>query len=323
MCGFAGFIDFEKKLDEPERLLSDMADTLIHRGPDDQGVWCDRGSGIGFAHRRLSIVDLSPKGHQPMTSHCGRYVIAYNGEIYNFKDIRRELDRAQGKPDWRGTSDTEVALEGDSDSSAFAVKNNSGQTIMRARGDGNVGIGTTSPKSKLEVNGDIQIGDELAICDASKEGSLRYNSTSKKMEFCNGTVWAEIGGSALQVKVGFFTRDTSLASGTQAITGVGFQPKGAMFFMNETGPFGESEASWGFDDGTTRKSISDRHKNTPDTYIVNASFSIFSDEGGNVEYQGIVDSFDSDGFTIRWMRLADSNGDNPTGIIVVQYLVFG
>jgi len=88
-----------------------MADTLIHRGPDDQGVWCDRGSGVGFAHRRLSIVDLSPKGHQPMTSHCGRYVIAYNGEIYNFKDIRRELDRAQGKPDWRGTSDTEVALE--------------------------------------------------------------------------------------------------------------------------------------------------------------------------------------------------------------------
>lgn len=111
MCGFAGFIDFGKELDEPQRLLKHMADTLVHRGPDDQGIWCDKDSGIGLAHRRLSIVDLSPEGHQPMISHSGRYVIAYNGEIYNFPDIRRELDNAQRKIAWRGTSDTEVALE--------------------------------------------------------------------------------------------------------------------------------------------------------------------------------------------------------------------
>lgn len=111
MCGFAGFIDFEKELDQPERVLTDMADTLVHRGPDDQGIWCDRDSGIGLAHRRLSIVDLSSEGHQPMISHCGRYVIAYNGEIYNFQDIRRELDVGQREIAWRGGSDTEVALE--------------------------------------------------------------------------------------------------------------------------------------------------------------------------------------------------------------------
>jgi asparagine synthase (glutamine-hydrolysing) len=87
-----------------------MANAIAYRGPDDQGVWTDEEAGIAFGHRRLAVIDVSPAGHQPMQSHSGRFVISYNGEIYNCADLRAEIERS-GKPiDWRGTSDTEVLL---------------------------------------------------------------------------------------------------------------------------------------------------------------------------------------------------------------------
>lgn len=87
-----------------------MADAIRHRGPDDEGVWVDADAGLALAHRRLSIIDLSPAGHQPMVSASGRFVIAFNGEIYNQCDVRRSLD-GEGQTNWRGHSDTEVLLE--------------------------------------------------------------------------------------------------------------------------------------------------------------------------------------------------------------------
>jgi asparagine synthase (glutamine-hydrolysing) len=86
-----------------------MGDSLRHRGPDGQGVWLDASAGIGMAHRRLAIVELSDAGAQPMLSHCGRYVLSFNGEIYNYLALRRELE-AFGNVEWRGHSDTEVLL---------------------------------------------------------------------------------------------------------------------------------------------------------------------------------------------------------------------
>jgi len=113
MCGFAGFIDPKGHLDQPEKYLQQMTRVLSHRGPDDSGTWFDEITGVGLGHRRLSIVDLSPEGHQPMVSTCGRYVIAYNGEIYNYLEIRKELEQKETSRmiAWRGHSDTEVALE--------------------------------------------------------------------------------------------------------------------------------------------------------------------------------------------------------------------
>ncbi len=108
MCGIVGVVGAAGAVSEP--LLRAMADGIKHRGPDDHGVWCDVEQGIGLAQRRLSIVDLSPAGHQPMISACGRYVIVFNGEIYNHAVIRKELEAKGHAPAWRGHSDTEVLL---------------------------------------------------------------------------------------------------------------------------------------------------------------------------------------------------------------------
>lgn len=110
MCGISGFIDISRgNADKVLReILLRMASALHHRGPDDAGTWVDASAGIALGHRRLSILDLSPLGHQPMQSTCGRYVTSFNGEIYNFKALREELDCLGHR--FRGHSDTEVML---------------------------------------------------------------------------------------------------------------------------------------------------------------------------------------------------------------------
>jgi asparagine synthase (glutamine-hydrolysing) len=106
MCGIAGFWQTKRGTEGPLEILDRMGAALAHRGPDDSGTFHDSATGIGLAFRRLSILDLSPEGHQPMISVSGRYVIVFNGEVYNFEEIRAEL----GVRQWRGHSDTEVML---------------------------------------------------------------------------------------------------------------------------------------------------------------------------------------------------------------------
>ena len=111
MCGIAGLLDLtrETSADALASTARRMADTLLHRGPDQGGVWTDASAGVGLGFRRLSIVDLSASGHQPMVSASGRFVICYNGEIYNAEEMRAKLGpRVKG---YRGHSDTEVLLE--------------------------------------------------------------------------------------------------------------------------------------------------------------------------------------------------------------------
>lgn len=110
MCGLVGFLGGDLPLAERGGVAAAMARSLEHRGPDDSGEWVDPRSGLTLGFRRLSIVDLSPAGHQPMMSATGRYVIVFNGEVYNFETIRDDLLSAGDLPSLRGHSDTEVML---------------------------------------------------------------------------------------------------------------------------------------------------------------------------------------------------------------------
>src|SRR5262245_16786940 len=93
MCGISGTFDAAGRSTESlAGAIDRMSETLHHRGPDDGGTWVDAAAGIALGHRRLSIIDLSPQGHQPMQSACGRYVIVFNGEVFNFRALRQELE---------------------------------------------------------------------------------------------------------------------------------------------------------------------------------------------------------------------------------------
>lgn len=110
MCGFVGFVEWSGLSVEAGEWVSRMSDAIVSRGPDDAGSWLDPDAGVALGHRRLSIVDLSPMGHQPMLSACGRWVIAFNGEIYNHEDLRKQIESGGWSEGWRGHSDTEVLL---------------------------------------------------------------------------------------------------------------------------------------------------------------------------------------------------------------------
>ncbi len=110
MCGIAGFLrPYSTEFDAQQTLVA-MTNALAHRGPDADGIWHDPVTGIGLGHRRLSIIDLSEAGAQPMASPSGRFLAIYNGEIYNYGELRDDLDQLGAT--WRGHSDTEVVLAG-------------------------------------------------------------------------------------------------------------------------------------------------------------------------------------------------------------------
>lgn len=143
MCGIVGYWSLKTAASRP--LVEKMASVIAHRGPDGWGSWTDQRNELALAHRRLAIIDLSTAGHQPMISPCGRYVLTYNGEIYNHLDLRRELAASGGAFNWKGHSDTETllaairhwgargALERLNGMFAFAVWDNETRELVLAR----------------------------------------------------------------------------------------------------------------------------------------------------------------------------------------------
>ena len=113
MCGIAGFLESVGRSSENDlkKNIREMTDSLAHRGPDDKGYWHDSSAGVSLGHRRLSILELSFHGHQPMVSSHGRYVIVFNGEIYNHLSLRKTLSEHSSNIDWQGYSDTETLLK--------------------------------------------------------------------------------------------------------------------------------------------------------------------------------------------------------------------
>ncbi len=114
MCGITGFL-YKPGNKHPDNhpIIKKMTDTLVHRGPDDGGTWVDEQARVALGHRRLAVLDLSPSGRQPMTSASGRFVLVFNGEIYNHLVLRQELEKNVRVPynGWRGHSDKETLLE--------------------------------------------------------------------------------------------------------------------------------------------------------------------------------------------------------------------
>lgn len=111
MCGLIGFTrQHSGSIEDASALANAMTRAITHRGPDSEGIWCEQKEPLVLGHRRLSILDLSPAGHQPMQSVCGRYVIAFNGEIYNHLKLRSQLETDHRDLSWRGHSDTETLL---------------------------------------------------------------------------------------------------------------------------------------------------------------------------------------------------------------------
>ena len=108
MCGIAGLCNWKN---EPLKNIEKMNLRMFHRGPDAGGSFIEEDGSVALGHRRLSIVDLSPNGAQPMTSHSGRFVMAFNGEIYNYRELRKKLIDEKKVLAFRGSSDTEVLLE--------------------------------------------------------------------------------------------------------------------------------------------------------------------------------------------------------------------
>src|SRR6266545_5015389 len=109
MCGLAGFFSSRARTEAELRdVACGMIAPILHRGPDDHGVWTDASAGVALGFRRLAILDLSALGHQPMRSASGRFTIIFNGEVYNHAELRRELEAAGHR--FRGHSDTETML---------------------------------------------------------------------------------------------------------------------------------------------------------------------------------------------------------------------
>jgi len=181
MCGFAGvYSPYEKRFVTEENVLK-MLSPIYRRGPDDIGTWCEPGKGIGLGHRRLSIIDTSQAGHQPMSSHDGRFYLAFNGEIYNFSELKEDLEKYRTL-NWVGHSDTEVLLE---HIATFGIH----ETVLKAVGmfafalwDGHNGSLTLArdrmgekPLYYLAGAESVHFGSELSCIEAVAKESLEID----------------------------------------------------------------------------------------------------------------------------------------------------
>lgn len=183
MCGITGFYhskDSPRQAQDLQVTLDAMTETIVHRGPDSKGTWIDNITGVGLGHQRLAIRDLSPTGHQPMTSSCDRYVIVYNGEVYSHQEIAKDL--IQKGRYLKGKSDTEVILEACAEFGveatvkrligmfAFALYDKKEQTLTLVRD--RLGI---KPLYYGVFNGLLIFGSELKSLRANKAWSPKMN----------------------------------------------------------------------------------------------------------------------------------------------------
>jgi len=233
MCGIAGFMAATTQCNAEGLLASGraMADAIKHRGPDNGDVWVDVDKGVALAHRRLSILDLSPAGHQPMQSACGRYVLVYNGEIYNWQELRSELATTGHAPAWRGHSDTEILLAG---TVAWGLE----ATLQRARGMFALAIWDRSEKT-LTLARD-RIG-EKPLYYGRVGGALAFGSELKALRALPDSRFdVDPAALALMLRYGYVPAPHSIYRGIFKLM------PGTLLRVSTNGDFGEPEQWWSF-----------------------------------------------------------------------------
>lgn len=172
MCGLAGFFGTATRNDaDLSAIAQRMNDTIYLRGPDSHGVWSDQAHGLALGHRRLSILDLSPEGHQPMVSRNGRFIIVFNGEVYNFRDLRAELEAAGHA--FRGHSDTEIML------AAFCQW---GVQAATKRFNGMFAFAVWDRDEKLLHLGRDRLGEKPLYYGWMRDGTLLFGSELKALK---------------------------------------------------------------------------------------------------------------------------------------------
>jgi asparagine synthase (glutamine-hydrolysing) len=232
MCGIAGFIDLSRgtPADELAARAAAMADCLRHRGPDDAGTWVAPQHGVALGHRRLAILDLSPAGHQPMLSHDGRWVVAYNGEIYNHAELRQAL-ADQGVP-FRGTSDTESLVNG---FAAWGVK----ATVQRCRGIFAIAA-VNVERGELTL-----VRDHFGVKPlywGRRNGHILFGSELKALRGHPAFV-AEIDRRVLPQ----YLRHNYVPGPYSIYQGIGKLPAGTLVTLSAERPEGQPEPYWSFD----------------------------------------------------------------------------
>lgn len=229
MCGIAGFINQDLRLGKNN--LKRMLSSLIHRGPDDEGLWLDEISGIALGHRRLSILDLSPSGHQPMRSHCQRYIIAFNGEIYNWPELKKQLEYSGDAPRWRGSSDTEVLLVA---LSVWGLV----ETLKRVRGMFAFALWDCSEKRLTLVRDRI---GEKPLYYGTTNGQFAFASELKAISaLSDNSLKLEPDAIALMLRYGYVPEPYSIYKNIYKL------PAGMMISVSTDGQIRELKPYWSF-----------------------------------------------------------------------------
>ncbi|MDP2430935.1 MAG: asparagine synthase (glutamine-hydrolyzing) [Pseudomonadota bacterium] len=224
MCGIAGFIGASG---HPRDAATRMALALTHRGPDDSDSWVD--GDLALAHRRLSILDLSTAARQPMHSACGRYVVVFNGEIYNWQDLRSDLERAGQAPAWRGHSDTEVLL------AAFAAW---GVETTLARTRGMFALALWDRETRSLVLARDRIG-EKPLYYGNVGGCFAFASELKALrELPTARFQTDPGALALMLRYGYVPAPYSIYRGIFKL------PPGCLLRVAADGAFEAPEPWW-------------------------------------------------------------------------------
>jgi asparagine synthase (glutamine-hydrolysing) len=210
MCGIAGFIEFKANRKKAALLesIEAMTQSIAHRGPDGSGAWLDESSGVALGHRRLSIIDLSDTGSQPMASASGRFVITFNGEVYNFKEIRSELE-AKGIR-FRGGSDTEVLVEAIAE---WGIENAVRKCI------GMFAFAVWDKKDKVLYLVRDRMGVKPLYYTYTQEGTFLFSSQSKSfLKHPHFTPSISLEATAGYLQFGYLPRSQSIYKGAQQLS---------------------------------------------------------------------------------------------------------